>query len=289
MILLVILEVDSVPHKYTYVHGDPVNLTDPTGMFASVGISLGGFISTTVRLAGVSAAVTALGSAAVIGASSYNVGRDVDHLPDGLVVTLSGGGAVRGFQGGLGVGIYAELASGKIYWFHTRTFGTAPLSAFKSNSPSGSISFDFGVSWNTTSEQDLAGYSTTTALPIFLLHRLSKFRRGVTSITDWETFMLTLAQYSNGSNIVNRRNGALSVTQSIGNGAAVTSFAFRSYNFALTATHSSPLRELLDVNVLGQAAGEFVGRLKDHLALVGGQDLTPEKLGAIINDLDDLV
>ena len=267
-------------HKYLYVHGDPIQGIDPTGW---------SLLGSTVQVAGFSAALTAIGGAAIVGIVSYNVARDANHLPDGIVVTLSGGAAVRGFQGGLGIGIYAEVSTGMIYWFHTRTFGTAPLSAFKAHSPSGSVSFDFGISWNTDSAQNLAGYSTTIAWPIFLLNRLSKFKRGVTSPTDWQTFMLTLAQYSTGSNIVNRRHGALSLTQSIGNGAAVTSFAFRSYNYALTITDSSTLMPLLDLNVLTAAAGELVTRFKNGFDQLRAGGLTAQEVASLIDAIDDEV
>ena len=36
VILLVILEVHYGPHKYTYVHGDPIQLVDPTGLVGSL-------------------------------------------------------------------------------------------------------------------------------------------------------------------------------------------------------------------------------------------------------------
>ena len=265
-------------HKYAYTHGDPNNGTDPSGR---------NLLGTTIQNAGIIGAITAVGAGAVLGVVSYNVARDANHLPDGLIVTLSGGAAVRGFQGGLGIGIYAEISTGVIYWFHTETLGTAPLSAFKANSPSGSISFDIGFSWNTDTAQNLAGYSTTAALPIFLLNRLSKFKRGVTSATDWQTFMLTLAQYSKGSNIVNRRHGALSLTQSIGNGAAVTSFSFRSYNFAWTISHSSSLKPLVDLNVLGDAAGDLVARLKEGFDELRAGGLTAQEAASLVDELDD--
>ncbi len=44
MIVLVILELHLGPHKYTYVHGDPITGIDPTGLNAS--FSLGGILGT---------------------------------------------------------------------------------------------------------------------------------------------------------------------------------------------------------------------------------------------------
>ena len=86
MILLVIIEVDSVPHKYGYVHGDPIQGVDPTGMFLGTAISVTvGFARTAVKS---SVAVTTL--SAVSGAGVYYFAFDDSPIKGAVVGTQIG-------------------------------------------------------------------------------------------------------------------------------------------------------------------------------------------------------
>ena len=58
VILLVILEADLGPHKYTYVHGDPIGNIDPTGQMS---------LTTTITAIGIGTVVTAFAAGAATG------------------------------------------------------------------------------------------------------------------------------------------------------------------------------------------------------------------------------
>ena len=70
VILLVILEVDLGPHKYTYVHGDPIMMIDPSGL-------LGAALSTTSISIGISIGISVLTTALVLNTASNLIGNIV--------------------------------------------------------------------------------------------------------------------------------------------------------------------------------------------------------------------
>ena len=71
VILLVVLEVHLGPHKYTYVHGDPIQGVDPTGLF-NANTSLGGLAISTMTV----------GIGVAVGLSLIAASLTAQHLND---------------------------------------------------------------------------------------------------------------------------------------------------------------------------------------------------------------
>ena len=150
-------------HKYLYVHADPINNIDPSGMFSI------GQLAVTTGIAAI------LANTAISSYTFAQGARDSDGIPDGISISFRLGVA-RGFGGALGADMVYDFRTGQLWGFGAGEFTLAPLTVFKPQRKFG-IAATAGFIWNMNSPQQFNGVGSTATWPIGTARLLTRARR----------------------------------------------------------------------------------------------------------------
>ena len=150
-------------HKYLYVHADPVNHIDPSGMFSI------GQIAVTTGIAAI------LANTAITSYTFAQGVRDSDGIPDGVSVSFRLG-AARGLGGAVGADIVFDFRTGQLWGFGAGEFTLAPVTVFKPQRKF-NIEATAGFIWNMNSPRQFNGFGSTATWPIGTAGLLARARR----------------------------------------------------------------------------------------------------------------
>jgi hypothetical protein len=239
-------------------------MIDPSGLFGVVGMmgSIASFVSYSVNQAAISAIATAVINSITFAVGSYNVGQHIverGFLPDGIILTLNGGIASRGLQGGLTTSVYFDMRKRNAYLLGGFEAGTAPLSAMNNfnfaRTGKFSKSATLGFVWNADSVTDMTGYAINASMP-YVTNRVDlQPTMHENWFGRWRTLVTTMANYSRSNFIVNHRYGSMTISQSLSGQTVATSLGVRNYNFASTVSYNWLI---YDANQVGTWLGEFM-------------------------------
>ena len=214
-------------HKYLYVHGDPVNGIDPSGLITLSGLgmrmSVGIFLTTVV-------AIPSIGGFALYNASGLK--------PDAFVMSISVGLAAAGLGVGVTGHIVGDFKTKDFYFIPGIEGGTAPLSRFKKETGL-SVVGAAGFAFNMNSVNDLAGFGFTATFPAVGLRYLDllirPFTRGQALNQAVANYLLAI-QRLKGGNIVNQRTRTVAIATQSTSGASVIQLGQAVGGFAFGST-----------------------------------------------------
>jgi RHS repeat-associated protein len=229
-------------HKYAYVHNNPVNGIDPTGMFSI------GNVMTTVAIIGV---LTGIFNTAISGVSLAYASEDDDVIPDGAIMSVSEVFGTHGFVGEGGFDIIWERKSRKLYAFLFGAAGFSPLSYFGRFRNSLAPSATVGLIYNMNSINDWSGTGMTASWPLSIIHLLP---RAMFSKNKMWGALTQLAKTEH-----NIKNSHWTVQfQFSSSGPAAFKIGPRSNSFTSTGGLAS---RPFDLQSIGQSLGELLGPL----------------------------
>jgi RHS repeat-associated protein len=239
-------------HKYAYVHGDPVNGIDPTGMsLASMFSTIGSWGRLQVRNAASAlnarrtaiAGITLAQNAFVTAMAATNIAR-AKFIPDGWVMTIGASGAAHGLAGTLGVGLYGEYSSGKIYGYAFTEAGISPVSAMRNYALQGGLSVTVGLAFGVNSPSDIGGIAFNATFP----RAIASYRSFLNpfSAQKMGSLLTIMAQYSAGN--WTKNPGTFTLSQSSNFETAVLSAGRKGYTWAATISAATRLVEIVDLD-----------------------------------------
>jgi RHS repeat-associated protein len=233
-------------HKYAYCHNNPINATDPTGMWSTGEIA--------VTMAITSLVMTMVTAPIITHFAFKGASGDENGWPDAIIITLSGGFAGYAFSISATFHVVITLSpTFDVYLIPELEGGTAPISYSKSQSGLAFVGSIGGV-WNMKSINDLTGFGFTTTIPFAAIKYGSIFFGKGSSRQAIMDFLQNFAtvQRSYAKNKPTRLVAQISTSATTGAsafqvGQASTGFAFGSLvGFGITA-------------ISGRAAGDWLG------------------------------
>ena len=241
-------------HKYGFVHGDPVQGLDPSGlsfagnMISSIGSMMNmmahSFVATMNARRAVVTGVTLVQNALVASLVAMNVAA-ANFKPDGWILTVGLGGQVYGIAASLSAGLYGDYRTGKIYGYVSAEAGLGPLSTMKKHSSvAPGLAFNFGFAFNVKDPQDIGGLDFNAVFPM-MLFRYGKYLNPFNT-NKMHRLLLFLAQVNNGNWSYNP--GAITLGQSSNFSTAVVLAGRKGFDWGATVELTSPLLELADID-----------------------------------------
>ena len=258
-------------HTYLYVHGDPVQGIDPTGMWflMSTLSSLRTGFSGRLKKAGSALVskrmllgkITSVQNPLAPAMALNNIRKS--PIPDGFMFNVGYGGATHGVGGTGTASIYLHFATGRIYFFASLEYGFVPVSTYIRARRRGP-SINGGFVWNARDPSDLAGPSLNAAYPIWILarnyHLLNPLLPNVKGMGRWMTL---IREYEVGK--FADRSGTVQIVQAVGGDTVGAFYGTRAYSWSATAGYTFPPLELLDAHDIPDAIDSIVGHVADEV------------------------
>ena len=210
-------------HKYAYVHNNPVNAIDPTGMFS---------MPSMVTSMAISTVLTGIINIGITGKGFNNLAK-AKFIPSGIILNVSF--ATQGTSWGLTaagtLSLFYHFSSKSLNLLFTPEAGLAPISMF-STQRGLSVLFTAGFVFNADKATDVKGYSVTATWPRAMANFVvpSPFRA-----TPYYYAMMSYCNYLTGR--WPGRTAVIQISQS-SNGSTVEFSAGQSYSFSSTIGHT---------------------------------------------------
>ncbi len=252
-------------HKYAYVHGDPVQGIDPSGLQFSVsGISssIGAFTrgvasklsSTVLGRKFALATVTALQNVVTGGIAFGLIAQN--PIPDGIMVNVgfgTSGVSKGGLAGAASADIYFDIASRRLKLFFTGEAGIDPVSVQRKQFNRGSFNLTYGFVWNAEQPGAISGLSSVSTVPWPVLKNEHLLDPRLSLAKGLNPLLALLAKYNIGNIGSGGQIGQIALSTS---GAVGLYYGRRSYQWAATAGITSPpidlvsIRDLVDYGIV---------------------------------------
>ena len=234
-------------HKYLYVHCNPINGADPTGMMS---------LSSTIITMGIMSSITSIYNFAVLGYTSYSVGKNGLDL-SGIIINLFGGASSHGFGGSVCLSIYYDFGTNRPYLFVSGDVGLIPLSWFKTQR---GLDYGFGIGaiFNAENPGDLSDGSSTATWPICMMGWVAP---GPLKLSSHWAIMMNLAKAV--KNTPRSGQASFQIQKSWSSKAFEASFMVGTYSFAGTASWASePIDIIEGLNDLSEETRNVVSRIQ---------------------------